>query len=111
MDKQFVILCKFYIFGAMMNAKVLILTLTLSLPLSLLSDPVKGKILYEEAGCAKCHSDDIFTHEDRKMTSLQKLTKQVKWCGYEHDAPWFDSEAMHVVDYLNQEFYKFPEKK
>ena len=94
-----------------MNAKIFVLTLILSLSSSALADSSKGKLLYEKAGCANCHSNDIFTSDNRKIKNLQKLKKQVKWCGFQHNAPWFDSEAMDVVDYLNQEFYKFPEKQ
>ncbi len=77
----------------------------------LYADDANGKILYLEAKCSKCHSDDIFTHEDRKIKKLKKLKKQVAWCGYQHDASWFDDDVIDVVDYLNHHFYKFPTKE
>ncbi len=75
------------------------------------ADDNNGKILYDEAKCVKCHSDDIFMHEDRKIKKLQKLHKQVEWCGYKNDASWFDDEVIDVVDYLNNHFYRFPTKE
>ncbi len=75
------------------------------------ADENNGKVLYTEAECAKCHTPDIFTHEDRKIKSYEKLEKQVKWCGYKNDAPWFDDEALDVVKYLNHHYYKFPTQK
>lgn len=78
---------------------------------TLYGDTAKGKILYHEAKCAQCHSDDIFVHEDRKIKNLKQLKKRVTWCNHQHDASWFDDEVLHVVDYLNKHFYKFPTKE
>lgn len=93
-----------------MKIKILYLTLVLLLPSTLLADAENGKVLYDKANCAQCHSGDIFTNEDRKITNFKKLKKRVKWCAFQHDAPWFDKEVLDVVDYLNHHFYKFPKK-
>ncbi len=75
------------------------------------ADEDNGKVLYDEAKCVKCHSEDIFLHEDRKIKKLKKLEKQVAWCGYQNDATWFDDDVIDVVDYLNHHFYRFPTKE
>lgn len=90
--------------------KILITFITIILfSNSLYSDAANGKLLYEKAKCAQCHSSDIFTHEDRKMKSYKKLKKQVAWCAFQHNAVWFESETMDVVDYLNHNYYHFKE--
>jgi len=81
------------------------------MPCSLSADIKNGKVLYSEEECSKCHSDDIFIHEDRKVTDYQKLKKQVKWCAFENDVTWFDDETHDVIHYLNHYFYKLPKKK
>jgi hypothetical protein len=91
--------------GLFYSALILLLSFTLY------GDEANGKILYHEAKCAKCHSDDIFLDEDRKIKNLKKLKKRVAWCGHQHNASWFDDEVLDVVEYLNKHFYKFPTKE
>ena len=93
-----------------MKQKLLGSILIFLLSSALHADEANGKVLYQAAKCTQCHSDDIFMHEDRKIKNLKKLKKQVAWCGYQHDAPWFDDEVIDVVDYLNHHFYRFPTK-
>lgn len=97
-----------------MNNKLM--TLGLCTLLSLLSataiakgDADNGKILFDKADCQKCHSNDIFTKEDRKVTSLTELKDKVNVCDSQLSVNWFDDEVDDVVSYLNRDFYKFDE--
>ena len=93
-----------------MKQKLFTTVLICLLSSSLCADEENGRVLYNEAKCTECHSVDIFTHEDRKITTHKKLKKQVQWCAHQHDASWFDDEVLDVIDYLNHHFYKFPAK-
>ncbi len=93
-----------------MKIGLLCLCISLILPISLSADVNKGKFLYDEEKCSKCHSHDIFTHEDRKVKNYKRLKKQVKWCAFQNDAPWFDDETDYVIHYLNHYFYKYPKE-
>lgn len=91
-----------------MRIKRLITFFTITFCLNFLyADAENGKLLYEQAQCSRCHSSDIFTHEERKITNYKKLKKQVAWCAFQHDAVWFEEEMMDVVEYLNTNFYHF----
>lgn len=94
-----------------MRIKTLLLFITILLSNRLYCDANNGKILYEKAQCAQCHSNDIYTHEDRKIKNYKKLKKQVAWCAHQHDAVWFEEEVMDVVEYLNKSFYHYDTSK
>lgn len=97
-----------------MNNKLL--TLGLYTVLSLLSssaiakgDADNGETLFNKADCQRCHSNDIFTKEDRKVTNLKALEEKVNICDSQLSVNWFDDEVDDVVAYLNRDFYKFEE--
>ena len=76
------------------------------------NDEHNGKILYDEANCARCHSNAMFTQESRKVKDFKKLQWRVMRCDFTMESGWFDDEKDDVVDYLNTSFYKFtPAKK
>jgi len=57
--------------------------------------------------CYKCHSDDVYTREDRFVKSIDALSKQVVRCKESSDIPWFDEDADAVVQFLNKKYYRF----
>ncbi len=57
--------------------------------------------------CYKCHSDDVYTREDRFVKSIDALSKQVVRCKEGSDIPWFDEDADAVVQFLNKKYYRF----
>ncbi len=57
--------------------------------------------------CYKCHTDQVYTREDRFVKSLDALSKQVVRCKDGSNIPWFDEDADAVVQFLNQKYYKF----
>ncbi|CAA6827225.1 MAG: Unknown protein [uncultured Thiotrichaceae bacterium] len=95
-----------------------LMTLGLYTVLSLLSataiaesDADNGKILFDKADCQKCHSTDIFTKENSKITNLKELKDKVNVCDSQLSVNWFDDEVDDVVAYLNRDFYKLDEEK
>ena len=57
--------------------------------------------------CHKCHSDDVYTRDDRFVKSIDALSKQVIRCKDSTGAPWFDEDTGAVVQFLNTKYYKF----
>ena len=69
-------------------------------------DVPPGQALHE-ANCVRCHDDGVYTREDRRVTSLAGLNKQVNLCNNQIGLQLFDDEVQQVVDYLNANYYKF----
>jgi hypothetical protein len=57
--------------------------------------------------CYKCHTDDMYTRENRFVKSIDALSQQVVRCKDSSDVPWFDEDADAVVQFLNKKYYKF----
>jgi hypothetical protein len=57
--------------------------------------------------CYKCHTDSVYTRENRFVKSLNALSKQVVRCKDNTGAPWFDEDTEAVVHFLNEKYYKF----
>lgn len=51
--------------------------------------------------------DALYTRSDRRVTTREGLTKQVRFCELNLGLQWFDEEIEDVAAYLNQTFYKF----
>ena len=66
----------------------------------------KGKELVDE-NCIKCHGSEVYTRSDRKVTSLDGLSRQVSRCETSLGLTWFDEDVSAVTDYLNHDFYHF----
>ncbi|MES9969814.1 MAG: cytochrome c [Candidatus Thiodiazotropha sp.] len=73
---------------------------------SLAGDPEKGKELTEQ-NCVRCHGNEVYTRENRRVTSLPGLHKQVRFCEQNLGLTWFDDQIENTATYLNLEFYKF----
>ncbi len=70
----------------------------------------EGKNLHNQS-CVACHvvqhNADFYTREDRRIVSLPKLGGQVSRCVSTLGLEWFPDEEKSVVDYLNNQYYKF----
>lgn len=70
------------------------------------ADLKAGQALHD-AHCMKCHDSSVYTREDRRVTSLEGLRKQVARCELSLGLTWFDDQRENVVQYLNSTYYKF----
>ena len=57
--------------------------------------------------CNKCHTDKVYTRDNRFVKSMDALSKQVVRCKNNTGAPWFDEDTEAVVHFLNEKYYKF----
>jgi hypothetical protein len=80
--------------------------LTLGGPVAAESDVEIGKQLTDEH-CYACHGNEIYTREDRRVTSRPGLTVQVQRCEQALSLTWFDDQIDSVAEYLNRSFYHF----
>jgi cytochrome c553 len=71
------------------------------------TDLIRGKTLVEE-NCVRCHGSEVYTRQDRRVTTLPGLQKQVQRCEQMLELTWFDDDIDNVSSYLNQQYYKFP---
>lgn len=86
--------------------------ISIVLSTALLAQPVlagdmdAGKKLYD-ANCTKCHDSSVHTRQDRKIKSLDALNKQVMGCTQAAQVKLSDAEQKSIVQYLNEQYYKF----
>ncbi len=59
------------------------------------------------AHCYKCHTETVYTRDNRFVKSLDALSKQVVRCKDNTGAPWFEEDTDAVVHFLNEKYYKF----
>ena len=72
-----------------------------------ITDPIAHGEEAHKNHCYKCHSDDIYTRENRFVKSIDALSQQVVRCKEGSDIPWFDEDADAVVQFLNKKYYRF----
>ena len=72
-----------------------------------ITDPIVHGEQAHKNHCYKCHSDDIYTRENRVVKSIDALSKQVLRCKDNIGIPWFDEDADAVVQFLNKKYYRF----
>ena len=68
--------------------------------------PKHIKALQQE-NCTGCHDDAMYTRENRRVTTLAGLQKQVRRCELSLGLSWFDEDVADVTAYLNSSYYKF----
>lgn len=77
----------------------------------------RGKTLHDPGCLGDCHAgrtggaaNDLYTRENRRMDSLEKLRAQVAFCNQQVlGSEWFPEDEADVVAYLNGAFYHFTE--
>ena len=57
--------------------------------------------------CYKCHTDNVYTRDNRFVKSIDALSKQVVRCKEGSDVPWFEEDSDAVVQFLNNKYYRF----
>ena len=57
--------------------------------------------------CMKCHTDVLYTRENRVVKSINALGKQVRVCRDNTDAPWFNEDTDAVIEFLKKRYYRF----
>lgn len=90
----------------MMKTLIPTMMLTLASTTTMAADTANGKQM-TEAHCVKCHGNEVYTREHRRVTSLEGLHKQVRFCEQNLGLTWFDDQIEDTATYLNLEFYKF----
>jgi len=67
----------------------------------------KGKNLHDNK-CTSCHSDKVYSREDRMVKTMSALEHQVDNCMKgAAKAEWSKPETASVIDFLNDRYYKF----
>ena len=78
---------------------------------AVIADVENGKELHDES-CIDCHMmpehTALYTQEDRNVDSLHRLGGQVSACMQILNITWFPEDERDVVEYLNNNYYKFP---
>lgn len=70
-------------------------------------DPIAHGEQAHKNHCYKCHTDTVYTRENRFVKSIDALSKQVVRCKDGSNVPWFDEDTDAVVQFLNKKYYKF----
>lgn len=69
-------------------------------------DIAAGKQQLNE-NCTSCHGSELYTRNDRRVTSRKGLSTQVQRCQLALNLNWFDDDVENTAEYLNNEFYHF----
>ncbi len=70
-------------------------------------DPIAHGEEAHKNHCYKCHTDQVYTRENRFVKSIDALSKQVVRCKEGSNVPWFDEDTDAVVQFLNKKYYRF----
>lgn len=65
-----------------------------------------GETLHQQH-CYKCHGDEVYKRDNRRVKSMDALRFQVRRCQTSIGAAWFDEDNDAVVQFLNTRYYKF----
>jgi hypothetical protein len=72
-----------------------------------ITDPISHGEKAHKTHCYKCHTDAVYTRENRFVRSIDALSKQVTRCKDSNNVPWFDEDTDAVVQFLNKKYYRF----
>ena len=87
--------------------KIFLASLTLTLSFSAHAVNLENGDELHFDNCTGCHTDELYQSPKRKINTLPKLGKQVRFCQNALGISWFDDETNDVIHYLNEEFYQF----
>mgnify|MGYP001067219025 CR=1 FL=1 len=91
------------------SAHILFATAIYSSSLMAEDGPMKDALAHGEKAhsehCVKCHTDSVYTREDRRVKSMDALAKQVRRCRDNIGINWFDEDTDAVVQFLNQKTF------
>lgn len=74
-------------------------------PAAVLADVEIAEV--HQQSCTECHGTDVYTRDDRKVTSYDGLARQVRRCETALGLRWFDDEIDAMTAHLNREYYRF----
>ncbi len=57
--------------------------------------------------CTNCHTPSVYTRPNRRIDSLEALNRQVQRCETALGVKWPAEDVTDVVQYLNDNYYKF----
>ncbi|MEQ8800308.1 MAG: hypothetical protein RJQ08_02195 [Salinisphaeraceae bacterium] len=57
--------------------------------------------------CTGCHGSEVFSRQDRTVSSMPGLKARVRNCTAVADADWTGDEVRAVIEYLNERYYEF----
>ena len=72
-----------------------------------ITDPLTHGEEAHKNHCYKCHTDEVYTRENRFVKSIDALSQQVVRCKDGSNVPWFDEDTDAVVQFLNKKYYRF----
>ncbi|HMV54586.1 MAG TPA: hypothetical protein PLX20_11885 [Rhodocyclaceae bacterium] len=84
------------------------LLLASSAQAALPGDAAEGKRLHDSM-CMECHDVGVYTRKDRKMRSLDAVKGQLQNCSHMTKQEVTSAQAQHLLKYLNEQFYRFPQ--
>ena len=84
----------------------ILLSMALGIQPALSGDSAEGKKVHD-ANCTTCHSTSVYTRQDRKIKSLAALNERIIACTHAAQVTLTDDEQKSIVQYLNDQFYKF----
>jgi len=77
------------------------------------ADLKAGESLVKQ-NCVSCHASsfggdgsEIYTREQRKVTSQSALLTQVRNCSTMLDLKWFEEDEINAAAYLNKTYYHY----
>lgn len=93
---------------------IALIAAALALPAHAAPSAAEGRKLVEEKRCETCHHNKtlgdakaVYLRKDRRVTSLEKLKAQVAACNSGLNLQLFPEDEEHIVEFLNQTYYKF----
>lgn len=70
------------------------------------ADIENGDDLHFE-NCTGCHQESVYIRDHRNVGSMERLVLQVRFCKDTLELSWFDEDVDDVVEFLNQNYYRF----
>ncbi|MCB1802008.1 MAG: cytochrome c [Gammaproteobacteria bacterium] len=62
---------------------------------------------YHDKSCTRCHDENVYTRQDRRIQSYPKLEAQVARCDANLGTKLFPDDLQQLTDYLNESYYHF----
>lgn len=88
--------------------RVIILSiLLLSLQTAVAEETVMNGAELTQQHCTRCHGDEVYMRDNRKVKTLESLKQQAYGCNSMTGANLFEEDVEKIINHLNAEFYHF----
>ncbi len=87
---------------------IALVAIFICLPAANAAAPKNGKALHDSK-CTGCHGTRMYTRPNRKIHNLDELQARVEFCNKASKAGFSKTEKADVLQFLNTDFYKFPD--